>query len=109
MVVHTPRMRDDQRDGTRPVRSTRDRRIRVGRSDLLGVRSPSWRPSPWPSWSAPFGVASDEYSFGYVAGWAGDGDEAISAIKSAGSRIQRTADDILSRMEVDEQPATAAA
>ena len=54
------------------------------------------------------GVASDEYSFGYVAGWAGGGNEAISAIKSAGTRIQRTADDIRSRMEVAEEPAAAA-
>ncbi|MHB8438505.1 MAG: ArdC-like ssDNA-binding domain-containing protein [Acidimicrobiales bacterium] len=58
---------------------------------------------------AALGVASDQYSFGYVAGWAGGGDEAISAIKSAGTRIQRTADDILSRMEVAEEPVTAAA
>jgi hypothetical protein len=44
------------------------------------------------------GIRSDEYSFGYVAGWAGGGEEAHKAIKASGSRIQRAADQILSMM-----------
>jgi len=42
------------------------------------------------------GIQSDGWTFGYVAGWAGGGDEAIAAIKAVGARIQRTADRILS-------------
>ena len=44
--------------------------------------------------------SSDDYSFGYVAGWAGGGDSAIGAIKASGSRIQQTAENILSRLEI---------
>ena len=42
------------------------------------------------------GIDAGEWTFGYVAGWAGGGDHAIAAIKAAGTRIQRTADRILS-------------
>jgi len=45
------------------------------------------------------GIQSDDWTFGYVAGWAGGGDEAIAAIKAVGTRIQRTADRILSGLE----------
>jgi len=45
------------------------------------------------------GVNSGDYTFGYVAIWAGGGDEAIAGIRAAGSRIQRTADDIIGRLE----------
>ncbi len=48
---------------------------------------------------ANLGIASDDYSFGYVATWAGGGDEAIAAIKASGGRIQRAAEQILSTVE----------
>jgi hypothetical protein len=48
------------------------------------------------------GIASDNWSFGYVAGWASGGDEAIAAIKTVGGRIQRTADQILSMLQLVE-------
>lgn len=48
---------------------------------------------------ANLGIDSGDYSFGYVAGWAGGGDEAITGIRAAGSRIQRTADDIIGRRD----------
>jgi antirestriction protein ArdC len=47
------------------------------------------------------GVESDDYSFGYVTGWAGGGDEAVASIKESASRIQQTADRILAALEVD--------
>ena len=42
------------------------------------------------------GINSDDYSFGYVANWAGGSDEARDAIKVSGGRIQRAAEQILS-------------
>ncbi len=45
------------------------------------------------------GIDSSDYSFGYVATWSGGGDEAIARIKSAGSRIQRTAAAIIAGVE----------
>jgi antirestriction protein ArdC len=44
-------------------------------------------------------ITSDDYSFGYVATWAGGGDEAQKAIKTSGGRIQRAAEQILSTVE----------
>jgi len=44
------------------------------------------------------GIDSQDYSFGYVAGWGG-GEEAISAIRACGSRIQKTASAILAGLE----------
>ncbi len=44
------------------------------------------------------GINSDDYSFGYVANWAGGSDEARDAIKGSGGRIQRAAEQILSAM-----------
>ena len=40
-------------------------------------------------------IDSGAYSFGYVAGWSGGGDEAIAAIKKSAQRIQQTARFIL--------------
>jgi hypothetical protein len=51
------------------------------------------------------GMATDEYSFGYVAGWAGGGDEAIAGIKASGQRIQQAANRILDGVEVVEEVA----
>jgi hypothetical protein len=45
------------------------------------------------------GIQLDAWSFGYLAGWSGGGEQAIAAIKSAGTRIQRTADQILSALD----------
>jgi hypothetical protein len=42
---------------------------------------------------------SSDYSFGYVATWAGGGDQAISGIKASCERIQRTAATILRAFE----------
>jgi len=44
------------------------------------------------------GIDSDDYSFGYVATWVGGDDDARSAIKGSGTRIQRAADQILTAM-----------
>ena len=44
------------------------------------------------------GIETDDYSFGYVTGWIGGGDEARGAIKASGARIQRAADQILTAM-----------
>jgi hypothetical protein len=41
------------------------------------------------------GIDSSDYSFGYCAGWAGGGEQAIAAIKASCERIQRTAATIL--------------
>jgi hypothetical protein len=45
------------------------------------------------------GIPAGEWSFGYVAGWAGGGDAAVAAIKAAGTRMQRTAERILAGLE----------
>lgn len=45
------------------------------------------------------GIETADYSFGYVASWAGGGDKARDAIKASGSRIQRAADQILTAIE----------
>jgi hypothetical protein len=50
-------------------------------------------------------IQSDAWSFGYVASWSGGGDEAIAAIKAAGTRIQRTADRILSELNLADDDA----
>jgi antirestriction protein ArdC len=46
------------------------------------------------------GLDTSDYSFGYVASWAGGGDQAIAAIKASCERIQRTATVILRAFEV---------
>ena len=45
------------------------------------------------------GVDTSDYSLGYVATWAGGGDEAITAIKASCDRIQKTAAQILRPFE----------
>ena len=40
---------------------------------------------------ATFGIDSGDYSIGYVATWAGGGDEARAALRCSAQRIQRTA------------------
>jgi hypothetical protein len=45
------------------------------------------------------GLDSGEYSFGYVAGWAGGGAEAVAKISASGGAIQRAASMILEGMD----------
>jgi len=45
------------------------------------------------------GIDSGDYSFGYVASWAGDDEQAIAGIKASGERIQKTAATILRAFE----------
>lgn len=42
-----------------------------------------------------FGVNSGDYSFGYVAGWQGGGDLAVTTLKACAKRIQTTAKAII--------------
>jgi antirestriction protein ArdC len=51
------------------------------------------------------GIQSDDWTFGYVAGWAGAADAALAAIKATGTRIQRTAEHILASLELGEPEA----
>ena len=46
------------------------------------------------------GLDSGEYSFGYVANWAGGGPEAVARITASGATIQRTAGIILDSLEL---------
>jgi hypothetical protein len=48
------------------------------------------------------GIASDDWTFGYVMGWSGGGEAAIATIKTVGGRIQRTGDRILSALDQEE-------
>ena len=45
------------------------------------------------------GIDSGDYSFGYVATWAGNGDQAIAGIKASCERIQKSAAAILQALE----------
>ncbi len=45
------------------------------------------------------GIDSSDYSFGYVATWAGGGEEAIAGIRASCERIQKTAATILRAFE----------
>ena len=45
------------------------------------------------------GLDTSAYSFGYIAGWAGGGDEAVRAITDSGNRIQGAAHRILGSLE----------
>lgn len=45
------------------------------------------------------GIETADYSFGYVASWAGGSKEAREAIKGSGSRIQRAVDQVLTAIE----------
>jgi len=54
---------------------------------------------------ASLGLNSEDYSFGYVATWAGGGDEAVAGIKASCERIQKTAATILRSFDNDEEAA----
>jgi hypothetical protein len=47
------------------------------------------------------GLDTGAYSFGYVATWAGGGEQAVVGIKASCLRIQRAATFILSAIEQD--------
>jgi hypothetical protein len=49
--------------------------------------------------SRALGLDSSDYSFGYVATWAGGGDQAIAGIKASCERIQKSAATILRAFE----------
>jgi len=51
------------------------------------------------------GLDTSEYSFGYVACWAGGGPEAVTCIRASGIRIQRAASVILDALAAEEDPA----
>lgn len=48
---------------------------------------------------AALGIDSSDYSFGYVATWAGGGERAVAGIKASCERIQRTSATILRAFE----------
>jgi hypothetical protein len=48
------------------------------------------------------GMDTGDYSFGYVAGWAGGAPEALQGIKASTGRIQRAATAVLKTFEVEE-------
>jgi hypothetical protein len=48
------------------------------------------------------GMDTSDYSFGYVAGWAGGAPEAIQGIKASTGRIQKAATAVLKTFEVEE-------
>jgi uncharacterized membrane protein len=48
------------------------------------------------------GMDTSDYSFGYVAGWAGGAPEALQGIKASTGRIQRAATAVLKIFEVEE-------
>jgi hypothetical protein len=48
------------------------------------------------------GMDTSDYSFGYVAGWAGGAPEAIQGIKASTGRIQRAATAVLKTFEVED-------
>jgi antirestriction protein ArdC len=50
-----------------------------------------------------FGLDTSSYSFGYVASWAGGGEQAIAGIKKSCDRIQKAAATILRFFEVAEK------
>ncbi len=52
--------------------------------------------------TADLGLDSSEYSFGYIAGWAGGGDDARAAIAASGNCIQLAVKTILSSLERQE-------
>ena len=54
-----------------------------------------------------FGIDSSDYSFGYVATWAGGGDQAIAGIKASCERIQKAAATILRSFETEDEEVAA--
>jgi hypothetical protein len=57
---------------------------------------------------AALGMDTSDYSFGYVAGWAGGAPEAVQGIKASTSRIQRATSAVLRIFEVEERSAKVA-
>ena len=49
------------------------------------------------------GLDTSDYSFGYVVGWAGDGERAIAGIKGSCERIQKAAASVLQSFEVEQE------
>ena len=54
------------------------------------------------------GLDTSDYSFGYVAGWAGGGEQAIAGIKGSCERIQKAAGSVLQSFDVPESVTVAA-
>ncbi|HEY5265629.1 MAG TPA: ArdC-like ssDNA-binding domain-containing protein [Acidimicrobiales bacterium] len=52
---------------------------------------------------AALGIETDDYSFGYVVGWAGGGDQAIEKIRASQARIQKTSGQILKQFEQERE------
>jgi hypothetical protein len=52
------------------------------------------------------GLDNSDCSFGYVAGWAGGGEQAISGIKGSCERIQKAAALVLQPFEVEQEQAS---
>ena len=50
------------------------------------------------------GMDTSDYSFGYVAGWAGGGPEAIAGVKESAGRIQKASTAVLKTFEAEEEP-----
>jgi hypothetical protein len=50
------------------------------------------------------GLETSSYSFGYVANWAGGGEQAVAGIRASCSRIQEAVARILDALEIEEQP-----
>jgi hypothetical protein len=48
------------------------------------------------------GMETGDYSFGYVVGWSGGGEQAVAGIKASTTRIQRSAAAVLATFESDE-------
>jgi hypothetical protein len=48
------------------------------------------------------GMDTSDYTFGYVAGWAGGAPEALAGIKTSTGRIQKAATAVLKTFEVEE-------
>ena len=48
------------------------------------------------------GMETGDYSFGYVVGWSGGGEQAVAGIKSSTTRIQRAAAAVLKTFESEE-------
>jgi hypothetical protein len=48
------------------------------------------------------GMDTSDYSFGYVAGWAGGGPEAIAGVRESAGRIQKASTAVLKTFEVEE-------
>jgi hypothetical protein len=71
----------------------------------------NWLPSPTKARAVPYeicqalGFDTSDYSFGYVASWAGGGEKAIVGIKGSCDRIQKAAASVLQPIEVEQKQA----